>query len=237
MSSDPHAAPALARWLGALRAGALPDNAQAYAALHAVAAHLDGLAATTSEAPAPSVAPEAPPRARPALNPRTREVLTELAAAARDAAKWLYGGRQAPREERLVDTRDAAERERDEAPRGNENEQWQRLIWLVRRASVSVDVDVGEWRRMYAAAAAHTCRRPADGARRGRGRHLGRTYAARRGCRGAAGRVDDPQRRRRPRGAPAARCGHRQGACARGGARRGRGGPDAGRSGGGQARA
>lgn len=131
-------APSLARILGALSQGKLPDNGQLYALLHRAAAFLDGVSnavdASTSEDDGED---------NVVLSDDTAIVLATLmkenSALCRLLARWIYG------EEAKGEDKQTA----SQGAHGNEKEQIQRLLWHLARAfsldtpfPVNVDVNV-----------------------------------------------------------------------------------------------
>lgn len=145
-------APSLARFLGALGQGRLPDNNQLYTLLHRAAAFLDGISTSVTstldgqgdDTDDDSIANDGILSDDTAMIIGT--LLKESSALSRLLARWLYG-EEAKEEQR------EKQKKGDEAQgaRGNEKEQIQRLLWHLARAfsldtalplAVKVDVPV-----------------------------------------------------------------------------------------------
>lgn len=147
------------RVFSALHAGRLPDNEQLYKLLHAAAAFIDTIskAAVPADAPPPPPPPPQPLQHQASSSSASASTSTgtsrrgeagadavltlaallgETAALARLTASWLYGGSSSSRSK--DDTSGGDEEgpavRRHSAPRGNENEQLQRLIWHMGQA-------------------------------------------------------------------------------------------------------
>lgn len=134
-------APSIARFLGALSQGKLPDNHQLYTVFHKSAAFLDGISNSVSDSVDKDDGDE-----EDVFSDDTALILgtllKESGALSRLLARWIYG--EEAKEEKKKD-----EDKEIQGARGNENEQIQRLLWHLARAfsfdtslPVVVDVDI-----------------------------------------------------------------------------------------------
>jgi hypothetical protein len=134
-------APSIAKFLGALSQGKLPDNNQLYTIFHKSAAFLDGISNSVSNSVDKDDDDE-----DDVFSDDTAMILgtllKETGALSRLLARWIYG------EEAKDEQKKDGDKEVQGA-RGNENEQIQRLLWHLARAfsfdtalPVVVDVDI-----------------------------------------------------------------------------------------------
>lgn len=133
----------LIRALIALRSGHLPDNAQLYALLHASAAFCETLSGSVIPAESKKNSPKDDDE-RTALSNETiitlAALLKECATLCRISAGWLYGNEN-DRDGKIPKTKES-EDEMQQGARGNENEQWQRMIWHLGQSLVEKPVEV-----------------------------------------------------------------------------------------------
>lgn len=136
-------APSLARFLGALSQGKLPDNGQLFTILHKAASFLDGISSSIAGSIESNGYHDDGDDGDGVFSDDTAMILGNLlkesGALSRLLARWIYGEEAKEEQKRLEGEKQGA--------RGNENEQIQRLLWHLAQAfsfdtSLPVDVDI-----------------------------------------------------------------------------------------------